>query len=175
HERLFAQVDRGGFQTLEQLETCLLALFLLFEAMLFVGFTHQRSQLADPRVGIRRDVPEYRLEFPDHPVDCLRSKQIAVVVERTVDAAEGFPDKQRQVKLGSAVASEHAERQPRKLKRLHRRVLKYYLYLKHRRVLQASLRIQRLDELLEGHFLICICAQRGLANTLEHFAKSRIA
>src|SRR5262245_37301313 len=143
--------------------------------MLLVGFTHQRPQLADPRIGIRRDVPEYRLEFPDHPVDCLRSKEIAVVVERAVDAAGGFPDKERQIKLGSAVAAERVERQPRKLKRLHRRVLKYYLDLKQRRVLQASLRIQRLDELLEGHVLICVCAQRGLANTLEHFTKSRIA
>jgi hypothetical protein len=112
----------------------------------------------------------------DHARDGRRVEEVRAVGDRAGQPLRALGHRERQVELRRVdLDLVRAEREARQVQRLARNVVQDEHHLEERRVAQAALGLELLDQLLEGQVLMRVGAEADLARAPEHLLKRRVA
>ncbi len=118
--------------------------------------------------GVLADGREQGPEMPRHALDGGGVEQVGGVVEAAAEALRRLLQREVQVEpRRHGVRKEREQPQSGKLQRGHGRVQQAEAGLVQRRLVEASLRAELLDELREGHVLVLVGGERGLPHLLQ--------
>ncbi|MCY1017636.1 hypothetical protein OV427_17860 [Pyxidicoccus sp. MSG2] len=142
-----------------------------------LGRLHQ-WQLRDSEVRIRRSGFEQRAQVREHPLHGAGLEQVRVVLggEAQALAFRQLHRQQGHVRLaGPVVHRLRIHHQPRQPQRRHGGVLQGQRDLEEGRDAELAPGLERVHQLLEGHILVRICAQRRLAHAAQQRAEAGLA
>jgi hypothetical protein len=136
----------------------------------------QQRQLGEPRLRAARRSLGQCAQMAEEPGGCRRIEQVPVVVQASGQAAAGLHGGEKEVEPGRAALDRHRRQgEARQLERARRGVLEHEHGLEERSVGEAALRLQAVDELLEGEILVGIGAERHLAHPAEDLGEGGIS
>ena len=136
----------------------------------------QQRQFREFLVWIGGDGGQQRLQAAQHSRDGSALEQVGVVFQRGAESLRCFRHREGQIELGGpGFDLERLQIQLRPLDLRHRCVLQHKHHLEKWIAAQASLRVQLFDQLVERHFLMGKCSQRGFADPAEQFAEGGFA
>jgi hypothetical protein len=136
----------------------------------------EQVQPREPHVRLRGDLLQHPLQVPHHALDGVRLEQVGAVVQFATQALGSRREAQREIELGALkIRSDSAHVQPRQSAFPAPGVLQCEHHLEEGRVAQAALGLQLGHQLLEGHLLVLVRAQRHLAHPPQHLPKARVS
>ncbi len=145
------------------------------EKLLHLGRS-QQGKRGDPSVGGRHGALQQHCKVSRHTANRVRLEQIGVVLKISFQPRVRFLKSERQVENGrAAVHGAVGGPDSRQVQREVAGIVKHEHHLEQRVAAQIALRLQRLDQPLEGQILVLVGFERALADPFQHQAEGRIA
>ncbi|EAU64175.1 conserved hypothetical protein, partial [Stigmatella aurantiaca DW4/3-1] len=135
----------------------------------------QQIRLRDPRPGGCGETRDEAGQLAHHRLDAPGVEQVEIILEPPLDALPRLLQRQGQIELGSPSRHDHRlDLQARQLQPFRTRLLEGQHDLEDRARSQGTLRVEHLDELLEGNVLVLVGREHLAPHALDEFDKGRI-